>query len=266
MRLKNSSKRRFVGPVACVMALGFLGFSVVYPQIGSVYAAESMNPVEESGNGTIQVEVQEVFGPGVTDTEGSANGQISVDVENVSDQGNVTATESKSINVTVEEFLQITIPKAEDGTAGTADVVMEADPVSGGVTTRNSSNFTVAGNNRNGFGVFVYADTDPALNSANTSVKVAPITGNGTALSDFDVNKWGYNVTKANATETTINSYNPLAVRTNTTTAAYTVDHPSAGEDLKLNCGAKVDTSIPAGTYSTGVVISAVAPATNWQP
>lgn len=263
MRLKSCSKRRFVGPVACVMALGFLGFSIVYPQIGSAYAAEEKNPINESSDGTIQVEVKEAPGQDAADAEGSGNGQITVDVNTLTNN-NAVDTKSEMITVKVEEFLQITIPNAEEG--ATADVVMEADPVSSGVTTRNSSNFTVAGNNRNGFGVFVYAATDPALNSADTSVKVAPISGSGTALDDFDVNKWGYNVTKANATETTINSYNPLAIRANTTAPAYTVNKPSAGEELKLNCGAKVDTSIPAGTYSTGVVISAVAPATNWQP
>ena len=261
MRLNSCSKRRFVGPVACVMALGFLGFSIIYPQIGSAYAAESKNPVEESGDGTIQVEVKEVFGPGVTDTEGSASGQITVDVENINAAGNVTGSQSETISVKVEEFLQITIPNAETG--ATADVAMEADPTSEGVTTRESSNFTVAGNNRNGFGVFVYAASDPALSSSETNVKVAPISGTGVKLDDFEVNKWGYNVTKADAADA--DAYNPLAVRINTT-AAYTVDRPSAGENLKLNCGAKVNTSLPAGTYSTGVVISAVAPATNWQP
>jgi len=245
------------------MALGFLGFSIVYPQIGSAYAAEAKNPVEGSGDGTIQVEVKEAYGQDAANIEESGSGQIKVDVNTLT-QGDAVDTKSETITVKVEEFLQITIPNAESG--ATADVVMEADPVSGGVTTRNSSNFTVAGNNRNGFGVFVYAATDPALNSTDASAKVAPITGSGVALDDFGVNNWGYNVTKADAAESTINSYNPLAIRTNTTAAAYTVDKPSAGEELKLNCGAKVDTNIPAGTYSTGVVISAVAPATNWQP
>lgn len=265
MRLKNSSKRGFVGPVACVMALGFLGFSVVYPQIGSAYAAEEKNPVEESGDGTIQVEVKEVYGEGVGPVSGGGDGQITVDVSTLTQEGNVTGNSSETITVKVEEFLQITIPNAEEG--ATADVMMEADPTLSGVTTRNSSNFTVAGNNRNGFGVFVYAASDPALSSDSTSTKVTPINPSegGVKLSDFGVNTWGYNVTKADAAESVINSYNPLAVRS-ATTAAYTVNHPSAGEDLKLNCGAKVDTSIPAGTYSTGVVISAVAPATNWQP
>lgn len=264
MRLNNSSKRGFVGPVACVMALGFLGFSVIYPQIGSAYAAEAKNPVEGSADGTIQVEVKEMYGEGVGPVSEGGNGQITVDVNTITQAGNVTSDSSETITVKVEEFLQITIPNAEEGV--TADVMMEADPTLNGVTTRNSSNFTVAGNNRNGFGVFVYAASDPALSSDTTSTKVAPITSSGVALDDFDLNKWGYNVTKADATESVINnSYNPLAVRS-ATTAAYTVNHPSAGEDLKLNCGAKVDTSIPAGTYSTGVVISAVAPATNWQP
>lgn len=264
MRLKKSLKRGFVGPVACVMALGFLGFSVVYPQINSAYAAEDKNPVTGSGDGTIQVEVKEMYGPGITDTEGSGNGQITVNVENLNAEGNVTGSNSETITVTVEEFLQITIPNAETG--ATADVMMEADPVSGGITTRNSADFTVAGNNRNGFGVFVYAASDPHLNGTGSSTRVAPITGSGVALDDFDVNKWGYNVTKADAAESTIDAYNPLAIRTNTTNAAYSIDHPSAGENLRLNCGAKVDTSIPADTYTTGVVISAVAPATNWQP
>lgn len=260
MRLKSSSKRGFVGPVACVMALGFLGFSVVYPQIGSAYAAEGKNPVEGTGDGTIQVEVKEVYGPGASNAEESGDGLIKVDVNTLTGESAVD-TKSETITVKVEEFLQITIPDTETG----ADVMMEADPVSGGITTRNSSNFTVAGNNRNGFGVFVYAATDPALSSTDTTAKVDPIANSAVALDDFGVNKWGYNVTKVDATESTINSaYNPLAIRTDTTTAAYTVNQPSAGIDLKLNCGAKVDTSIPAGTYSTGVVISAVAPATNW--
>lgn len=263
MRLKNSSKRGFVGPVACVMALGFLGFSVIYPQIGSAYAAEEKNPAEGSGDGTIQVEVKEAYGEGIGPVSGGGDGQITVDVNTLTQEGNVTSNSSETITVKVEEFLQITIPNAEEG--ATADVMMEADPTLNGVTTRNSADFTVAGNNRNGFGVFVYAASDPALSSDSTSTKVSPITGSGVALDDFGLNKWGYNVTKADATESVINSYNPLAVRS-ATTAAYTVSHPSAGEDLKLNCGAKVDTKIPAGTYSTGVVISAVAPATNWQP
>lgn len=261
MRLKNSSKRRFVGPVACVMALGFLGFSVIYPQIGSAYAAETKNPVENSSDGTIQVEVKEAYGEGVGSVDGSGSGQITVDVNALNQEGNVTDNRSETITVKVEEFLQITIPDAEEG--ATADVMMEADPTADGVTTSSSADFTVAGNNRNGFGVFVYAASNPDLSSDSTSVPVKPIAGSGVALDDFGLNKWGYNVTKADATESVINSYNPLAVR-NETTAAYTINHPSAGENLKLNCGAKVDTSIPAGTYSTDVVISAVAPATNW--
>lgn len=101
MRLKNCSKRRFVGPVACVMALGFLGFSVVYPQIGSAYAAESKNPVEGSGDGTVQVEVKEAYGQDAPNAEGSGNGQITVDVNTLT-QGEVTDTENETITVKVE--------------------------------------------------------------------------------------------------------------------------------------------------------------------
>lgn len=271
MRLKKNYKRGFVGPLACVVALGFLGFSVIYPQISLVYAAESdeaetKNPVEGNGQGTIKVDVKDKRGAN-EQAKDSNDGEIIVDVGKVNSKEDVTVTESKDITVTVEEFLQITIPNANEG--ATADVNMEVDPTSAGATTMASSDFIVAGNNPNGFGVFVYAASDPALvlNDENISKTVDPISGTNVEISNFGLNQWGFSVTKANAADTTVNKYNPLMLRTDKDlAAAYTVTGPSAGENLKLNCGAKVDTSIPAGTYSTAVVISAVAPATNWRP
>lgn len=277
MRLKKNYKRGFVGPLACVVALGFLGFSVIYPQISLVYAAESdetetKNPVEGNGQGDIKVYVKDKRGAN-EQAKDSNDGQIIVDVGKVNSKEDVTVTESKDITVTVEEFLQITIPNANEG--ATADVNMEVDPTSAGATTTASSDFIVAGNNPNGFGVFVYAASSTALvlNDKNINRTVEPIditdadTDTGVEIDDFGLNRWGFSVTKANAADTTVNNYKPLMLRTNEKLKpAYTVTGPSAGENLKLNCGAKVDTSIPAGTYSTAVVISAVAPATNWRP
>lgn len=269
MRLKKNYKRGFVGPLACVVALGFLGFSVIYPQISLVYAAESdeaetKNPVEGNGQGKIKVDVKDKRGAN-EQAKDSNDGQIIVDVGKVNSKEDVTVTKSEDITVTVKEFLQITIPNANEG--ATADVNMEVDPTSAGATTTASSDFVVAGNNPKGFDVFVYAASSSALVlNDDISQKVNPISATNVEINDFGLNQWGFSVTKANAADTTVNKYNPLMSKAETVGPAYYVTGPSAGENLKLNCGAKVDTNIPAGTYSTAVVISAVAPATNWQP
>lgn len=250
MRLNKKNRAGFVGPASCVAALGLVALGLACPGMDGAHA---LDPTTKTGTSSCGFDVTKQAAPTDTTQSGTTNFNFNV----YKDPEAVTDSATTDFSFEVQEFIQITT----DSTSGTIDVDMNVDNPTGGVFTSNSADFTVAANNANGFGVYVYAPDDAKRNlssqDVNNTAKITPVSGSDVASSAFGDNTWGYNVT-AGAAATTFKPITTVA----SSSAVYTQQTPSAGTDLKLTCGTKVNASIPADTYSTDVVVSAVAPFT----
>lgn len=251
MRLNKKFKAGFVGPASCVAALGLVAVGVTCPGMDGVYALDATT---KDGTSSFGFDVVKPAAPdGATD-----NDSTDVNFTVYKDPEASTASASTDFEFTVQEFIQITTAAS----SGTIDVDMNVANPTGGAFTSNSADFTVAANNANGFGVYVYAPDDAKRNlssqDVNNTAQIKPVSGTNVTSTAFDDNSWGYNVTAG----TDATTFNPITT-VDTSSAAYTQETPSAGVALKLTCGTKVTAAIPADTYSTDVVVSAVAPFTS---
>lgn len=248
MRLNKKFRAGFVGPISCVAALGLVAVSVACPGTDGAFA---LNPTTKTGSSSFGFNVTKEAAPSDASQSGTTNFNFQV----YKDPEAATDSATTDFSFEVQEFIQITT----DAASGAIDVDMNVDNPTGGVFTSNSADFTVAANNANGFGVYVYAPDDAKRNlssaDTNNTAKITPVAGDNVASSGFANNTWGYNVTAGTAATT----FKPITT-VDSSSAVYTQQTPSAGTDLKLTCGTKVDASIPADTYSTDVVVSAVAP------
>lgn len=248
MRLNKKIRAGFVGPISCVAALGLVAVSVACP---GTEGASALDPTTKTGTSSFGFNVTKEAAPSDASQSKTTNFNFQV----YKDPEAATDSATTDFSFEVQEFIQITT----DVASGAIDVDMNVDNPTGGVFTSNSADFTVAANNANGFGVYVYAPDDAKRNlssaDTNNTAKITPVTGTNVASSGFANNTWGYNVTTGTAATT----FKPITTVASSS-AAYTQQTPSAGTNLKLTCGTKVDASIPADTYSTDVVVSAVAP------
>lgn len=135
-------------------------------------------------------------------------------------------------------------------------------PTASGATTTANANLTITTTNSASYSLYLYSsDGDNSLksiNPANTST-VDAITGDvGLTLSSLEPNTWGYSLgTSEPTTDTTYN-----AVPTSNDTPIQTKDTSStasANDTYTLSFGAKVDTSIPSGTYTGTLTVAVVA-------
>ena len=133
---------------------------------------------------------------------------------------------------------------------------MDVAPTTSGTFTSTTSTLSIATNNPSGYDLYLSAaDGDNVLRNENPTIKdtINP-TADGKKQAEFTNNTWGYNLTLGETPANMI--YN--AVPKEGTTALSTSNSP-ANDTYSLTFGTKVDTSIASGTYSSEVIISAVA-------
>ena len=80
----------------------------------------------------------------------------------------------------------------------------------------------------------------------------------GLTSTEFTANTWGYSLASGTAEPSDTTRYQAVPAETGST-AVITKDTPVDTDTYSLMFGAKVDTSLPSGTYSNQVVVSAVA-------
>ena len=134
---------------------------------------------------------------------------------------------------------------------------MDVAPTTSGTFTSTTSTLNITTNNPSGYDLYLSAaDGDNVLRNENPSVQntINPTT-NGVTSTTMSNNTWGYNLSGGSSTQTP-DTYN--AVPKDGTTALDSTTAPST-TNYNLTFGAKVDTNIASGTYSSEVIISAVA-------
>ena len=135
-------------------------------------------------------------------------------------------------------------------------------PSPAGVTTTATADITVTTTDSGGYSLYFYAsDGDnrlKPLNPANASVVVATAEGSAVALDDLANNTWGYSLgtsaPDANTTYAAVPTDNAAPVQTQDTS-----DTNSANDTYTLSLGAKVDSTIPSGTYTNTLTVAVVA-------
>lgn len=139
----------------------------------------------------------------------------------------------------------------------------DVTPTEEGATTTATTNLTVATTNSDGYHLYLYSsDGNTSLkssNPANTSTVDAINNGGvGLTLSSLEPNTWGYSLgTTAPDTNTTYfgipaDSAMPIQSKDTSSTGA-------ANDPYTLSFGAKVDSTLPSGEYSTTLTLSVVA-------
>lgn len=148
----------------------------------------------------------------------------------------------------LDSTVSITVPST---------IEMDVAPTTSGTFTSTTSTINITTNNPSGYDLYLSAaDGDNALRNENPSVQntIKPTT-NGVTSTTMPNNTWGYNLSGGSSTQIP-DTYN--AVPKDGTTALDSTTAPST-TNYNLTFGAKVDTSIASGTYSSEVIISAVA-------
>ena len=135
-------------------------------------------------------------------------------------------------------------------------------PTPDGATTTATANLTVTTTNSASYSLYLYSsDGDNSLRpkiSANTSSIIATAGGVGLTLSSLEPNTWGYSL----GTVTPDDSTTYVGVPTDSSTAIQTKDTSttnSANDTYTLSFGAKVDATIPSGTYAGTLTVAVVA-------
>lgn len=132
-------------------------------------------------------------------------------------------------------------------------------PTANGATTTATANVTVATTNSAGYSLYLYAEGGNNLVAQNpATAEVVTATASSATLDGLANNTWGYNL--GTATPGTGTTY--AAVPTDGTTPVQTKDTSStnaANDTYTLALGAKVDTTIPSGTYTGALTVAVVA-------
>ena len=163
----------------------------------------------------------------------------------------VQAEESGSTaNLNVESAVAITLPDT---------VAIDVTPTPDGTFSSSNVNLSVSTNNNSGYALyFATTGDDNHMHSQNqaTTETIAPVSGSVTQAT-FANNTWGYNLRAASEGDANA-STQYQAVPTSGDTALKTTSAPS-NDSYNLTFGAKVNTSIPSGTYTNTVAVSVVA-------
>ena len=163
----------------------------------------------------------------------------------------VQAEESGSTaNLNVESAVAITLPDT---------VAIDVTPTPDGTFSSSNVNLSVSTNNNSGYALyFATTGDDNHMHSQNqaTTETIAPVSGSVTQAT-FANNTWGYNLRAASEGDANANT-EYQAVPTSGDTAQRTTSAPSS-DSYNLTFGAKVNTSIPSGTYTNTVAVSVVA-------
>ena len=160
----------------------------------------------------------------------------------------VQAEESGSTaNLNVESAVAISLPDT---------VAIDVTPTPDGTFSSSNVKLSVSTNNNSGYALsFATTGDDNHMHSQNqaTTETIAPVSGSVTQAK-FANNTWGYNLRAASEGEAN-DKTEYQAVPESGNTALKTTSAPS----YNLTFGAKVNTSIPSGTYTNTVAVSVVA-------
>ena len=163
----------------------------------------------------------------------------------------VQAEESGSTaNLNVESAVAITLPDT---------VAIDVTPTPDGTFSSSNVKLSVSTNNNSGYALyFATTGDDNHMHSQNqaTTETIAPVSGS-VEQAKFANNTWGYNLRAASEGDANA-STEYQAVPTSNETALKTTSAPS-NDSYNLTFGAKVNTSIPSGTYTNTVAVSVVA-------
>ena len=163
----------------------------------------------------------------------------------------VQAEESGSTaNLNVESAVAITLPDT---------VAIDVTPTPDGTFSSSNVNLSVSTNNNSGYTLsLATTGDDNHMHSQNqaTTETIAPVSGSVTQA-DFANNTWGYNLRAASEGDANART-EYQAVPESDDTAQRTTSAPSS-DSYNLTFGAKVNTSIPSGTYTNTVAVSVVA-------
>ena len=125
-----------------------------------------------------------------------------------------------------------------------------------GATTTASATIGVTTTASAGYKLYLYAENN-SLKSLNPNTTQSIASASASSLNNFTNNTWGYNLTEGTTAGTTYS-----ALPTTNTTPTQTKDTSttnSANDTYTLSLGAKVDSAIPSGTYTSTLTISVVA-------
>ena len=159
------------------------------------------------------------------------------------------AEETGSIaTLAIDPSIAISIP---------GEISFAVTPTATGEFASGSATLSVSTNNSSGYALYLSAPDGNALKSPNpdTSATVAALSQPATSDSDdFTSNSWGYNL----GTSTPDASATYQAVPLDQSQPQQTTEAPT-NDTYTLTFGAKVDNTMPSGTYTSTVTISVVA-------
>ena len=125
-----------------------------------------------------------------------------------------------------------------------------------GATTTASATIGVTTTASAGYKLYLYAE-DNSLKSLNPNTTQSIASASASSLDDFTNNTWGYNLTEGPTAGTT---YSALpATNTTPTQTKDTSTTNSANDTYTLSLGAKVDSTMPSGTYTATMTVAVVA-------
>ena len=161
----------------------------------------------------------------------------------------VHAEETTKATLAIQPTLAVTLPNT---------VNFEVQPTAAGAVTSGSATLSISTNSETGYSLYLStADDDNALHSINpdTQQTITALTRENTTADNFANNTWGYNLSKDTATNSTTYQSVPT---TQPSDPQITTEAPTT-DTYNLTFAAKVDSSLPSGTYTNTVTVSVVA-------
>ena len=159
------------------------------------------------------------------------------------------AEETTMATLAIQPTLAVTLPNT---------VNFEVQPTAAGAVTSGSATLSISTNNETGYSLYLStADDDNALHSINpdTQQTITALTQENATAANFTNNTWGYSLSKDTATDSTTYQSVPT---TQPSDPQITTEAP-ATDTYNLTFAAKVDSSLPSGTYINTVTVSVVA-------
>ena len=160
----------------------------------------------------------------------------------------VHAEETTKATLAIQPTLAVTLPNT---------VNFEVQPTAAGAVTSGSATLSISTNNETGYSLYLStADDDNALHSINpdTQQTITALTQENATATNFTNNTWGYNLSKDTATDSTTYQSVPT---TQPSDPQITTEAPTT-DTYNLTFAAKVDSSLPSGTYTNTVTVSVV--------
>ena len=164
-------------------------------------------------------------------------------VEDASDGSMQNTTVSQAIDVKVNANLAVSV--------GISDSEVNMSALEDGFTTTSTA-LTVATNSPSGYTIYIRSDNDTSSLVSATGREVPAVAGSQIP-NDFDVNTWGYVITKDQLNADT--KYTGISPTQTKVTKTDTI----SSDTYTLGFGARTDRTLPIGTYTNSVIVSAVA-------